>query len=184
MGDWPNPTDYPIGPKAAITTAGIETQYAGIVWNFAGSGLLTTAWPAANLGIILPMMLPEPFLVAVIAGENGATLGSNIDVTWWNRDLTTKLVTTGSVAQAGASAMQTVNVTDTTIPAGESFITFVASGTAGLFRTLALSTARNPQMAGIRQFSGAVPVGASVTPAQASTATVLPIVTFSSMSVL
>jgi hypothetical protein len=183
MGDWPAPSAPGAAPaKACISTIGNESGWRSVAIAIQGGGSLSTGWFGANVGIILPMILTDPFLVSQVGWENGATLSGNIEVAWWNSTLSAAYVTTGSVVQAGVSTMQTVDVTDTTIPAGTSYVVFIASSATSTVRTVGTS-ARTSQVGGIRQFSGAVPI-TTITPAQASSTTLVPLVAFSSRAVL
>jgi hypothetical protein len=170
MGDWPAPSAPGAAPaKACISTISNESGWRSVAIAIQGGGSLSTGWFGANVGIILPMILTDPFVVSQVGWENGATLSA-------------AYVTTGSVVQAGVSTMQTVDVTDTTIPAGTSYVVFIASSATATVRTVGTS-ARTSQVGGIRQFSGAVPI-TTITPAQASSTTIVPLVAFSSRAVL
>lgn len=72
----------------------------------------STAWLAANLGIFYPVIVEFPFLVRQMAWENGATASGNIDVGIYDEN-GTRLVSSGTTAQAGVSTIQVVDVTDT-----------------------------------------------------------------------
>lgn len=80
------------------------------------SGLASTAW-TANLLVFVPLVLAEPLLVARMFWRNGGTVNGNTDVGIYNETGTTKLVSTGSVANSGTNVIQSVDVTDTFLPA-------------------------------------------------------------------
>jgi hypothetical protein len=181
-------TDFPgsaglTTPRGFISTFGKECAWYSMMRIVAGGSTVATGWQVANTGIIIPFVLNTPFMVRQVMTENGATIGASYDVTWWDRTLTTKLFTTGSVAQSGTSALQIVDVTDTLIPAGETFVTFNVNNTTGLHRLSIGGSATAFHLAGIRQFAGAVPVASSITPAQASTMSNVPYIGFASKAV-
>lgn len=78
------------------------------------------AWGAANTAYLVPVVVTRHFLVKNMAILNG-TVAGNVDVgiydRWFNR-----LVSAGSTLQAGASAPQVFNVTDTWLTPGLYFL--------------------------------------------------------------
>lgn len=71
----------------------------------------STAWPANDLAIYVPLTIQRTVTLIQAFVSNGATVSGNFDVGLFGAS-GTKLVSTGSTAQAGVSTIQTVNTTD------------------------------------------------------------------------
>lgn len=89
----------------------------------------TSAWPSANKPVAMPFWLAEPITVYQLGWYNGASaLSVNADVgiydASWNRR-----VSTGSTAMATSSALQFVDIADTVVPAGKSYLVMAISNT-------------------------------------------------------
>lgn len=74
-----------------------------------------TAW-TANLLIFIPLIIQEPLIASQFFWYNGATVNGNTDVGIYTFDGQTKLGSTGSTVNAGASQIQVVDVTNFTLP--------------------------------------------------------------------
>jgi hypothetical protein len=75
------------------------------VWQIAGT------WPVANLAIGCPVQLLTAVTIYQLAWLNGATVSGNVDIGIYN-EAGTRLVSSGSTAQAGVSQSQAANTTD------------------------------------------------------------------------
>lgn len=69
----------------------------------------STAWPAANQAIYIPVSIPFYFPVARVFWVNGSTVTGNKDFGIYTWD-GAKIYSTGSTAESGASAVQYVSV--------------------------------------------------------------------------
>lgn len=118
---------------------------AGVIWNLASASSPLSAqqkrttpvtssitWTTANLAVFCPFVVPYAVTAYQMAVENGATLNGNIDVGIYDV-LANRLVSSGSVAQAGASAIQTVDITNTLLEPGSYFMALVSDSTTATF---------------------------------------------------
>jgi hypothetical protein len=128
----------------------------------------STAWPSANRAILTPMRLPEIVTVTKLYWYNGATVSGNVDCGIYTAD-GRLVVSTGSTAQAGTSAGQEVNITDTQIGPGIYYLALALSSATGtIFRTA--PTLAFLKAMGLLQIASAVPLPASATLAAMATA--------------
>lgn len=81
----------------------------------------------ANRAVYIPFSLSRPRRVAQIFWVNAATVAGNTDVGVYDEAGTSKLVSTGSTANSGASAIQIVNVTDYILSPGARYWLAIAS---------------------------------------------------------
>lgn len=93
---------------------------------------VSTSWTATSRVLIMPFWLPWPYPVRRVFWGNGATLTANKDFGIYTFD-GGKIYTTGSVAEAGASALQYVTPTEFTLYPGRYYmaISCNAASTAG-----------------------------------------------------
>lgn len=90
----------------------------------------STAWPTANKAFYVPFWLDQAIIVTKLWWANGATVSGNVDCAIYRADLT-KLVSTGSTAQATTSIVQSVDITDTPLLPGNYFFGLVLNNTTG-----------------------------------------------------
>ena len=67
----------------------------------------STAWPSANRALYVPVCLPGRFVVRSIFLANGATVSGNIDLGIYDAG-GARIVSTGSTAQSGTTALQII----------------------------------------------------------------------------
>lgn len=79
----------------------------------------TSAWPVANKAFYCEIFLPFSFTFTKLGWINHNAPAGNIDVAIYNGATLAKIVSTGSVAQAGSQVIQSVSVGSTTIGAGK-----------------------------------------------------------------
>jgi hypothetical protein len=105
--------------------------------------LAAAVWPGAgaNRVIYVPFAISEAVTVYKIGWSNGATVNGNIDVGIY--DLAgTRLVSSGSVAMSGATAVQVADITDTPLAPGIYHMAMQSSSsTATFFRAAQSATA-------------------------------------------
>jgi len=165
--EWPNqalpslPTITPLSPESLSLNPVIN------VGSFA-SGVLT-----ANRAYLIPFHLDEPITVTKLFCANGATASGNVDVGIYSEDFT-KIISSGSTAQAGTNTLQIFDVTDTTIGPGDFYLAIaIDNGTGTIFNQNIGTTVSNRE--GLLQMASAFPLPATITPATTS-AGVTPIV--------
>lgn len=119
--------------RPGIGTMSIQSQGMPVVASNSGTPA-SAAWPAANLALYLPFVLPEPATVTALWLLNGATASGNIDIGVFDAAFA-KLVSSGATAQSGTNAMQFFDVTDTLLPRGIVYLgVSLSSGTGTAFR--------------------------------------------------
>jgi hypothetical protein len=139
-----------------------------------GGGFTSTTWPAANRAIYIPVLIPCLMTVTQFYHYNGSTASGNIDIGLYNVDYT-RIVSSGATAQAGTTTLQTVDITDTQVPAGIYYIGISFSGTTGTSATSAVN-GRTPGLLGIVMQESAHPLPSVMTPVTAASGTTIPLV--------
>ena len=102
------------------------------------AGKLSTAasavYPTANLALFIPFWLGTSHTAVQLFCWNGATVSGNIDVGIYAAD-GTKLVSSGSTAQAGVNVLQAFDIADTVLGPGNYYLAVAMDNTTGtLFR--------------------------------------------------
>lgn len=105
----------------------------------------------ANLLVFVPLILREPFRLSQFFWFNGTVVTGNVDVGVYSGDGTQKLVSTGSTAASGTSAIQVVDVTDYVLPANTRL--WLAIGADGATRFVAMGPNATLELAfiGVKQ---------------------------------
>ena len=151
--------------SVVISTVGIESAL-NVPVLIAGGWGAATAWPSANLAIFCPIVIPAPTRIRQLGWINGGTANNNVDVGIYRID-GVPLVTTGSTAQSGTNAVQTINITDLDLPPGRYYLAMACDGTTGLIvRAVPASAAM--QSLGAFQQASAFPLPTPFTPATIS----------------
>ncbi len=103
----------------ALATISLASQESLGIWlrGVCPVAPLSTVWPAANEAIYIPFTVSVPFLAARMFIYNGATVNGNVDLGIYDVDGNT-IITKGTTAQAGTSALQFLDITDTTLNPG------------------------------------------------------------------
>lgn len=124
----------------------------GTVWGVPSS----VVWPSANRAFFLPFRLSRPFVATLLWWLNGATVSGNVDCGIYSAD-GRRIVSAGGVAQSGVTAIQTVDITDQLLVAGQYFLGLVLDNATG---TIYRSTLSIPQgrAAGIFEQATAYPL--------------------------
>lgn len=124
-------------------------------------------WPAANQAIFVPFGLPHPYVCRRFLWANGSTIGSNMDAGLYALD-GRKIISTGSVAQVGTSAMQTAAPIqgDTLISPGLYFLALACDGTTLRGWGLSTITTNEGRIVNMRQQATAFALPATATFAQ------------------
>lgn len=136
-----------------------------------GSNLVSTAqidgtnsntWPVANQAIYVPFFTPAPYTVVKLLTFNGAVASGNIDVGLYAAD-GTRLVSSGSTAQAGTTVIQEFDVTDTVLAPGWYYLAVAKDDTTGTLRASTAVTARQARALGCFGQTSAFPLPATAT---------------------
>jgi hypothetical protein len=136
------------------------------------TGAASAVWPTANLAIYVPFTLAIPGRVRQLGLFNGTVVSGNFDVGIYRYD-GTRLISTGSTAQAGTSALQFVAAA-LDLPPGRYYLGLALDNiTATVFRQ-SQWTAAMLEALGVGQQASAFPLPATMTPV-APTNTNLPV---------
>jgi hypothetical protein len=168
MSDWPAIILIP-GPLVVASTysaGGMGGAFGGTI-GLGSSG----AFIAANRAMYQPFRLTRSFLVQVLGILNGGTVSGNIDVGIYDV-AGTRLVSSGSTPQAGTSAVQSFNVTDTWIGPGLFYHAVAMDNATGQLSRVGPTTNVNIAL-GLAQEASAFPLPANATFAQVSANPVL-----------
>ena len=161
--------DFPIVRNVdPIVLSPLNPQSLGSMMNAMGLAFPNpTAWITANKAFFIPISIAGPVTVKKMFWFNG-TVSGNVDVGIYDRG-GNRLVSAGSTAQAGASAVQEVDITDLLLKAGLYYLAMVMDNTTGQVELLNLST--GPAMfAGVAEMTSAFPLPATATFAAVSSA--------------
>lgn len=129
MSDFPQGQDYAPVVLSSLSALGLtlSTADGGV------SGEGSAAWPAANRAIYVPFVVPAPFVAVKMFVSNGATASGNLDAGIYD-DQGNRLVSIGSTAQAGTTANQSLDITDTLLLPGVYYMALAMNGTTGTAR--------------------------------------------------
>ena len=151
MGDWPQSQET---NRVTISTGhpeslGIEVANCGL--NFSS----TLAWPTTNGAIFVPFVLYSPMMVVKMFVSVGTASG-NVDVGIYDTGQN-RLVSMGSTAMAGSSAIQIFDIADTQLNDGVYYMAVAVDNGTGTL------SAQNPAIAitssmGILSQSSAFPL--------------------------
>jgi hypothetical protein len=127
-----------------------------------------SAWPAADRAIFVPFCLSEPQLVKKMLWFNGPTVSGNTDAGIFDM-AGNRIISTGSVAQAGTSATQIADVTDTLLRPGLFMLAMAADNATGTYRSQSGTNAQTFGAFGLQQAATSFPLPSSVTYANVAT---------------
>jgi hypothetical protein len=96
------------------------------------NGANSAAWPAANRAIFFPFWIAHPYPVARLFWCNGATVSGNVDCGIYSAD-GTKILSTGSTAQATINVVQSVAASLLLTPGSYHAALAVDNATATMF---------------------------------------------------
>lgn len=124
----------------------------------------STAWPAVNRALYLPLYIDRPGTVTKFWTLNGATAAGNVDIGLYDRNYN-RLASTGAIAQSGTSVIQEYDVTDFNIVAGVYFLGLAESLTTATFFMVTSNVAGYFQAMGVTQQASALPLPNPAVPA-------------------
>lgn len=122
---------------------------------------LTSAWPAANRAIHVPIYIPSDCVLQQMFWENGATVSGNVDVGIFNK-YGDRLSSAGSTVMAGASTIQTVDITNVELWTGTYYISMAVDNTTATFQRAAVA-ANQLRVCGVQEMASAFPLPNPIT---------------------
>jgi hypothetical protein len=157
MTDFPAAT-FPAQPAIISTVSCLGPELVGIVGNVE---TITGAYPSANLAIFVPFQLSAPFLAAQMFVANGGTVSGNVDVGIYDTQ-GNRLVSKGSTAQSGTSALQPFDIADTWLQPGCYYMAVALDNATGIINHYVPGVTQSRQM-GVLQAATSFPLPATVT---------------------
>ena len=137
---------------------------------------VSATWPLANRAIYHPFYLPWRYPIKRLFWLNGSSASGNADVGIYSVG-GTRIVSTGSTAQSGASTAQYVSA-DLVLPPGTYYLGNVFSGTTNVATSIGSITAIAGRMQGVLQEGlGSTTLPATMSPST-FTGSVVPVAGF------
>lgn len=154
--------------RISITT--ISPECLGVTSRMGlATGMASATWPTSNLMIAVPMTIRQVIPVAKLWVVNGTAVSGNIDVAILD-SAGARLVSSGSTAQAGTSAVQVFDTTDIVLTPGLYYLALAMDNTTGtVFSKTPAAAGQNAAM-GMAQVASDFPIGATNTLALDATA--------------
>lgn len=112
----------PVAPYTLSTVYSMSVQLANV------SGSAT--WLSANAGVFVPFRVSTPSVVKNLFCDNGTVASGNVDMGIYTMD-GVRLVSAGSTAQAGTTALQIFNIDDTVLGRGTYYLGIALDNTTG-----------------------------------------------------
>lgn len=116
----------------------------------------SATWPAANIGIFVPFVIPEPVTFTKMFWLNGSAAGGNWDVGIFDESGNLK-VAAGTTVGSGNSLYQTVDITDTALSRGRWYMGICCDSITANRAFAAVPTAGILQGLGVVQDSACAP---------------------------
>jgi len=161
MPDWPDNVVPPLG-ISTVTKYGVVDALALV-----GATSAAYVWPVANQACYVPVSIPFYFPVKHVWWANGSVVTANMDFGIYTLD-GTRLYSTGSTAQSGASAVQRVApATPFLLTPGSYYFALACSlATAANAFGISTVTTNEGRLTGCLQQATALPLPAAATFAQ------------------
>lgn len=123
------------GPLRAIMPMQVSTitMHPWLTLALCDNTSASAVWPTADLAMYIPFALHAPAIVKELWWYNGASVSGTVDAAVYNEDGTQRLFSAGAPSQAGTSAPQAVDITDTLLLPGRYWMGLVLGNTTGTF---------------------------------------------------
>jgi hypothetical protein len=147
-----------------ITITPWSMQSLGVGLYTTGQGVVASQnFVTASLAVFVPFYVPEPVTITKLFWSNGAAVAGNLDAGIYN-EAGTRIVSTGTTAQATINVVQSADVTDTGLARGVYYLAF-ASDTSGVTQKVmaVLPAAGIAQSLGLLQMAAAFVLPATAT---------------------
>jgi hypothetical protein len=123
--------DFPVIANVdPVVISAATPQSIGEMMNAIGQSLTAAAWSSANRAYYIPVSIFSTITVVKMMVINGGTVSGNIDVGIYDAG-GARLVSSGSTAQSGTSAIQEFNITDTVLNPGLYYLACAMDNTTG-----------------------------------------------------
>jgi hypothetical protein len=159
LSDWPTTV---LDPLVTIHSLSLESLASGAnSIGFVPSVFASGTWPQANTAIFIPFALTKAITIVKMFSMNGATASGSIDLGIYDV-AGTRLISSGSTAQAGTNTLQEFDITDTQIGPGLFYMAVAKNDTAGTLYRVA-PVAQLPAGIGVLQQASAFALPATAT---------------------
>lgn len=122
----PNFPNYRL-PNLPTITPFHEASLGSLTRYLAGTAF-ASATAGSQVAQFFPWVVEMPITIVKGFVMNGASVNGNVDVGVYDHEFN-RLVSMGATAQAGTTAIQSLDITDTTIDPGRYWLAFLCSGT-------------------------------------------------------
>jgi len=156
MSDWPVTVVEPLPTIHPWSLESIGSIESG------GPRLTETAsavYPAANLALFIPFSLTKSVTVTKLFCLNGAVVNGNIDLGIYDV-YGVRLISSGSVAQAGVNVIQSFDIADTRMGSGNFYFAVAMNNIVGTLFSAAMFAAIAPAITGMAEMAAAFPLPA------------------------
>jgi len=157
MSDFPYNLVIPDGLVTIDPNSMCSLGYA----SYTGAAV-SVAWQSANRAIYIPFRISRSILVLNMYTFNGAVVNGNLDIGIYDKH-GTRIVSSGSTAQAGVSSIQTLNITDTVIGPGLFYMALALSTNGTILFQNTGATGMFMKAMGLAQQANAFPLPANAT---------------------
>ena len=96
------------------------------------SGGASTAWPAANLAILVPFSTWQTLSIKGVAWYNGTTVGGNCDVGIYDSTAVNRLTSLGTTARGTVSNIVTTTLSTYVLAPGDYYMALSTDGTPNM----------------------------------------------------
>jgi hypothetical protein len=163
MGFFPN-INFLLDPLATLAV-GHALSLGG---NGLDNGVASTLNPiGTNVAMFVPFRIGKTIIAKNMFCLNGSAVAGSIDIGIYTAD-GTKLVSTGSTAQSGTSAIQTISITNTEFGPGLFYLALAANNAGNRFQCANTINAYPLQVMGVAMVTASFPLPATVTFATAT----------------
>jgi hypothetical protein len=132
---------------------------------------VSIVWPGANIALVFPFDLVEPFVVRAVSWINGTVVSGNCDMGVYD-DRLSRLFSIGSTAQSGVGGVQAVNIRRRVLKPGSYFLAMAMDNATGRTWRAQLTTDEGAVAAWLLAYASSFPLPPRLTvaPFSANTA--------------
>ncbi len=159
MSDFPIPVTLPNATVHPWSAESIGRMLGATSGSYYLGSAVSAVYISANLAIFVPFSLTRPVRTTLLWTANGAAVSGNMDVGVYDEN-GVKLISTGAIAQAGVSTLQTFVVASTQFGPGRFYLALSHSDAIGRYYN-APAPAITLKMAGVLQMAAAHPLPAT-----------------------
>ncbi len=126
MGDW----TQQVQPFNRVVISSLSPESIGAEMATQNLSTAPIAWPATDRAFYVPFLVYAPLIAVKMICVNAGTVSGNVDLGIYD-DQQDQLVHMGSTAQSGTTAVQSFDITDTTLEPGVYYMAMNMDNTTG-----------------------------------------------------